>query len=273
MTFSGKPVPPLPETKPVQPRRASDTQCFDNLFGLDAAKAYLKHFIFPHLPASLLITGMPGDGKTMLLRAIAGELDIEPTPIRFEFHLKYCGEAERYLTDLFDEAAAQPLSFVFLDDADHFLCDDPRFSHITRKLLELLDRPLPDGHRMLFAAASNAPWMLPDAFVYSMKHHIHLPGATAEERRDFLKAWAESVPHEAGLDLSIIERTVDNTPRSELKTLCNRISNRVINRGLQTNDFNVAVTQHDVDSSLDRPLFVHPPEAVARMAAWVERHP
>ena len=67
----------------------------------------------------VLLYGPPGTGKTLLAKATAGELDaafftISPADILS----KWVGEAEQNVKKLFDAAAAEPRSVIFIDEIE-----------------------------------------------------------------------------------------------------------------------------------------------------------
>ena len=67
----------------------------------------------------VLMYGPPGTGKTMLAKATAGEIDatffrISPADVLS----KWVGEAEQNIKKLFDAAAAEPRSIIFIDEIE-----------------------------------------------------------------------------------------------------------------------------------------------------------
>ena len=67
----------------------------------------------------VLLYGPPGTGKTMLAKATAGEIDasffrISPADVLS----KWVGEAEQNIKKLFDAAAAEPRSIIFIDEIE-----------------------------------------------------------------------------------------------------------------------------------------------------------
>src|SRR5687768_1675639 len=67
----------------------------------------------------VLLYGPPGTGKTMLAKATAGEIDaaffrVSPADVLS----KWVGEAEQNIKKLFDAAAAEPRSIIFIDEIE-----------------------------------------------------------------------------------------------------------------------------------------------------------
>jgi SpoVK/Ycf46/Vps4 family AAA+-type ATPase len=107
---------------------------WDSVVGLDAAKAALREAVLlPTLRADLftglrrpargiLLYGPPGNGKTLLVRALAGEakaalLSVSSASLTSRWH----GEGEKLIRALFAAAAAAAPSIIFIDEADALL--------------------------------------------------------------------------------------------------------------------------------------------------------
>src|SRR5436190_11952503 len=105
---------------------------FDDVAGLDDVKEDIRlkmiyPFQHPELAAKfdiragggVLMYGPPGTGKTMLAKATAGEIDatffrISPADVLS----KWVGEAEQNIKKLFDAAAAEARSIIFIDEIE-----------------------------------------------------------------------------------------------------------------------------------------------------------
>ena len=78
---------------------------------------FAKHGIDP--PQGVLLHGPPGTGKTLLAKAVASE-----TSARFfsiagpEIISKYYGESEQQLRSIFEDAAKEAPSIIFIDELD-----------------------------------------------------------------------------------------------------------------------------------------------------------
>ena len=105
---------------------------FADVAGLEAVKEDIRlkmiyPFEHPELAekfgirpgGGVLMYGPPGTGKTMLAKATAGEIDatffrISPADVLS----KWVGEAEQNIKKLFDAAAAEPRSIIFIDEIE-----------------------------------------------------------------------------------------------------------------------------------------------------------
>jgi SpoVK/Ycf46/Vps4 family AAA+-type ATPase len=112
--------------------REKPTMRFDDVAGLEDVKEDIRlkmiyPFEHPELAekfgirpgGGVLMYGPPGTGKTMLAKATAGEIDatffrISPADVLS----KWVGEAEQNIKKLFDAAAAETRSIIFIDEIE-----------------------------------------------------------------------------------------------------------------------------------------------------------
>jgi transitional endoplasmic reticulum ATPase len=179
---------------------------FDDIAGLENVKQDIRMkmiypFAHPELAqrygvttgGGLLLFGPPGTGKTMIAKAIAHEIDatffvVSPA----QMLSKWVGEAEQNIRKLFEAAKAEPVSVIFLDEAEALV---PKRRSDTSSVmqrvvpqilqeLEGFDRKA--GNALLFVGATNKPWMLDDAMLrpgrLDAKIYVGLPDSPARFR-------------------------------------------------------------------------------------------
>lgn len=72
----------------------------------------------------ILLTGEPGNGKTVMAEALAGELKLPFVSVSFgEINSKWVGETTSRAMKVFDDAQAQAPCVLFIDEADAVLID------------------------------------------------------------------------------------------------------------------------------------------------------
>ena len=170
----------LPEYKAGDGERRADVT-YDDLGGMrdtiDALREMvelpLRHpELFQRLgvdpPKGVLLHGPPGTGKTLLARAVANE-----SAAKF-FHIagpeimgSAYGESERRLREIFEEAAANAPSIIFIDEIDSIA---PKRGQVTgeaekrlvAQLLTLLDGMEPRQNTVVIAA-TNRPEAIDEA--------------------------------------------------------------------------------------------------------------
>ena len=110
----------------------------------------------------LLLWGPPGNGKTLLARAVAGESDAHIEVVSGpEVLSKWVGEGERRLREVFQRAAHLAPSVVLMDELDAIAgsrdaADSRHLRQVVSQLLVLLDG-LEDRGRVLVIGTTNRP--------------------------------------------------------------------------------------------------------------------
>ena len=181
----------------------------------------------------VLLYGPPGTGKTMLAKATAGEVDaaffrISPADILS----KWVGEAEQNIKKLFDAAAAEPRSIIFIDEVEALVParKDEGSSVMQRVVPQILQgdgrvRQKENGSdRSCSWARRTCPWQLDPAVLrpgrFDDKVYIPLPDLPA--RRTLLDLYLAHRPLSPDLDLDAVARSVDGYSGADIKYICDR---------------------------------------------------
>ena len=238
-----RPAPPAPtaptnviafaqgdsEAPPPAPARPGDPISFEDIGGLEAVKSQVRRKIInPFLNQGLfqkfrrkagggvLMYGPPGCGKTMLARALANECSARFVEVRAADILDlYCGNAEKRIAAVFEDARRQPPVVLFFDEVEA-LAQRRQFDASTRvntvvsALLNEMDGFRGNSDGILFLGATNVPWALDSAFRRPGRFDrtIFVPPPDRIARKFILKRVLEDRPVVNDLDLRpIIERT------------------------------------------------------------------
>lgn len=162
-----------------------------------------------------LLHGPPGTGKTMLLRAIAHEMDTHVLTINGPSIVsKYLGETEETLRKIFAEARKYQPAIIFIDEVDALVPkrggDDAgeAESRVVSTLLTLMDGMSGKGssdNRVIVIGATNRPNSIDPALRragrFGQEIEIGIPDA--EERLSILNLHMQGMPHQ--LDESFIQ--------------------------------------------------------------------
>ncbi len=217
---------------------------FADVAGLEEVKEDIRlKMIYPFEHAELaqkfgikpgggvLMYGPPGTGKTMLAKATAGEIDatffrISPADVLS----KWVGEAEQNIKKLFDAAAGEKRSIIFIDEIEALVPArrDEGSSVMQRVVPQILqgvegfDKKA--GRSVLLMGATNVPWQLDPAMLrpgrFDEKIYIPLPDLPA--RRKMLDIYLSKRPLAANIDLDLLAVRLEGHSGADIKYFCDR---------------------------------------------------
>jgi len=209
---------------------------FADVAGMDEAKRKLAQMVIEPLRnpeearrwgivpgGGILLYGPPGNGKTTLGKAVAGELDAAffyatGADIRSKWH----GESEKRLRNLIRAARARPVSVLFLDDVDGLLPRRGRDSVVDNRIVVQFLADIggfeDPENVLLILGATNRPWAIDEAVFrtgrFDEKIFVGLPDQTA---REFLVQRAiGSAPVAPDVRVEVVARMLDGYTGSDI---------------------------------------------------------
>ena len=217
---------------------------FDDVAGLEDVKQDIRlKMIYPFEHADLaakfglgpgggvLLYGPPGTGKTMLAKATAGEIDaaffrISPADVLS----KWVGEAEQNVKKLFDAAAAEPRSIIFIDEIEALVPArrDEGSSVMQRVVPQILQGmegfDKKSGQPILFMGATNVPWQLDSAILRPGRfdEKVYIPLPDLEARRKMLQTYLGHRPLAGDVNIDRLADELDGYSGADIKYLCDR---------------------------------------------------
>ncbi len=221
---------------------------FEDIAGLDDVKGEIQlKMLYPFQHAELaqrygisvgggvLLFGPPGTGKTMIARAIAGELDatmfvISPAQIMS----KWVGEAEQNVKKLFEAAKAEGKSVIFMDEVEALVprrrsSDSTVMQRVVPQILQEIEGFDRKADRaLMFLGATNEPWSLDPAMLrpgrLDAKIYVPLPDAVA--RFKLFEIYLGKRPLADDVDLARLVEATGGYSGADIKAICERSATR-----------------------------------------------
>ncbi|KAJ2607522.1 Ribosome biogenesis ATPase rix7 [Coemansia sp. RSA 1365] len=162
-------------------------------------------------PAGVLLWGPPGNGKTLLAKAIANDSHTNFISVKGgELMSKYVGDSERAVRQVFSRARASSPCVVFFDELDA-LCSrrggdqSEASARVVNTLLTEIDG-MEARKGVYVIAATNRPDIIDPAMLRPGRLdkllYVELP--TSTERGDILRTLAKKTPLAADVDLDVV---------------------------------------------------------------------
>lgn len=244
---------------------------FDSVAGLQEAKEELKDIVdflknpakFKRLGAKItrgvLLVGEPGNGKTLLARAVAGEANCPFFSISgSDFIEVFVGVGAARVRDLFAQARKVAPAIIFIDEIDAVGRhrgsglgggNDEREQTLNQLLTEM-DGFDQSGEPVIVMAATNRPDVLDKALLRPGRfdRRVEVPYPDLQSRIQILQVHAKNVQHDPALNLEKIAR---GTPGFSGADLANLINEAAIIASKRNKD---AIDIHDVEEARDKIL-------------------
>jgi len=216
---------------------------FDDVAGVDEEKAELQEVVDflrnpkkfadmgAKIPHGILLSGVPGTGKTMLARAVAGEADVQFLSISgSDFMEMYVGVGASRVRDLFEQAKRIAPAIIFIDEIDavgrkrgsgmgggH----DEREQTLNQLLVEMDGFGRNEG--VIVLAATNRPDILDPALLrpgrFDRQIYVNVPDAKGRE--DILKVHAKDKRLDDSVSLKTVALSTAGFTGADLANLLN----------------------------------------------------
>ncbi len=243
---------------------------FDDVAGIDEAKAELEEIVdflkqpqkFQKLggkiPRGVLLVGAPGNGKTLLARAIAGEAGVPFFSISgSDFVEVFVGVGASRVRDMFEHAKKNAPCIVFIDEIDAVGRrrdsvmrggNDEREQTLNQLLVEM--DGFNENQGVIVLAATNRSDVLDPALLrpgrFDRRISVQYPDMMGREK--ILRVHVKNVPLSPDVDLKTIARGTPGFSGAELANLINEAAL------LAARSNKLAVSMQDLEKAKDKVL-------------------
>ena len=177
----------------------------------------------PWAPKNILFYGLPGTGKTMLVKALANELEVPLYLIKATSLIgEHVGDSASKVHDLFKKASENSPSIIFIDEIDaialHRSFQSLRgdVSEIVNSLLTEMDGII-ENKSVITIAATNNPTSLDYAVRSRFEEEIEFKLPSDDERLRILENNLQTIPLDYDLDLEKIVKLTKGLSGRDIK--------------------------------------------------------
>jgi cell division protease FtsH len=208
----------------------------DAKYELEEVVAFLKNpqkftKMGARIPKGVLLVGMPGTGKTLMARAVAGEAGVAYFQMSGSDFVERCvGVGASRVRDLFEQGRRSAPCIIFIDELDavgrtrgagYGGGHDEREQTLNQLLVEMDGFDSKDG--VIILAATNRPDVLDPALLRPGRFDRQVVVAMPDikEREAILQIHAAKIPLGADMDLSRIARATPGMSGADIANLVN----------------------------------------------------
>jgi transitional endoplasmic reticulum ATPase len=195
-------------------------------------------------PKGVLLYGPPGCGKTLIARTIAHETDAKFFSVSGpEIIHKFYGESEAHLRRIFEQAAKEGPSIVFLDEIDAIAPKRENAAgdverRVVAQLLALMDG-LSGRENVIVIAATNLPNSIDAALRRPGRfdREIEIPIPDRAGRKHILEIHSRGMPLTSSVDLEHLASITHGFVGADLEALCREAAMACLREVLDEIDF------------------------------------
>ena len=181
-------------------------------------------------PKGILLTGQSGTGKTLLARALAGEMGLTLITVdQTSLLSKWVGESEKGLREVFKRAKQASPCILFFDEIESMVParSAQEAGSLLPRIVSQLFRELDDLHGSLgvvVLGATNRPDLMEPALLRAGRfdYVLELPLPNREERREILGIQMEGLPLDSDVNLSELAESTGGWTGADLELICKK---------------------------------------------------
>jgi len=198
-------------------------------FGIDPSKG-------------ILLFGPPGCGKTLMMKALATELNVEMINVKCsDIMSKWYGESEGKMAELFRIAKERKPCIIFFDEVDAIAKSRDLYSadDVTPRLLSIMLSEM-DGMDnaagLIFVGSTNKPELIDPALLRPGRFDkiIYVPPPDIEERKDVLRVHMKGKPVSGEVDYAALAKATERFSGADLANLVRETATSAMRRSIRT---------------------------------------
>ncbi len=228
---------------------------FEDIGGLENVKREVKNALMVPLlepemakkygvkpSKGVLLFGPPGCGKTLMLRAVASDLNVDMIGIKCsDVMSKWYGESEGLIAGLFEEARARSPCILFLDEIDaiakrrdFYSTDDvtPRVLSIMLSEMDGMD----EAEGIIIVATTNMPNLVDPALMRPGRFDkvMYVPPPDKSSREEIIKVHLKGKYASDDIDVSKLAGRTKAFSGADLANLVREASSLGLEKALET---------------------------------------
>ena len=225
-------------------------------------------------PKGILLTGPPGCGKTLLVKALAHESEVNFISVKGpELMSKYVGESERGIREIFRKAKQAAPTILFFDEIESIVPhrgsgggDSLVAERVISQFLTELDG-IEELKGVLVVAATNRPDLVDPALLRPGRFDLilELPKPNEREREDIFRVHTKDKPLAKDVDLEKLAKQAQEITGADIELICREAAMQAVREAIgraQKARAPFSITMHHFEQALKscqgRPLHGNP---------------